>query len=268
MTLPIAIAGAAGRMGRALIRAAMQAGDFTITGGSERPDAPELGADLGALAGLEPIGAAAENDVRAAAASARVWIDFTAPAATLAALDALSGTSVKAAIIGTTGFTPPQENQLSAAAQKLALVRSGNFSLGVNLLAALAEQGAKRLGSGWDVEIHEAHHRHKRDAPSGTALMLGEAIAAGRNTTLDAVRLPPRDGDVGPRPPGGIGFAITRAGGIIGEHEASFSSEREVLRLSHQALDRAVFADGALAAARWAADKPPGLYSMRDVLGF
>jgi 4-hydroxy-tetrahydrodipicolinate reductase len=236
----------------------MQAGDFTITGGSERPDAPELGADLGALAGLEPIGAAAENDVRAAAASARVWIDFTAPAATLAALDALSGTSVKAAIIGTTGFIPPQENQLSAAAQKLALVRSGNFSLGVNLLAALAEQAAKRLGSGWDVEIHEAHHRHKRDAPSGTALMLGEAIAAGRNTTLDAVRLPPRDGDVGPRPPGGI----------IGEHEASFSSEREVLRLSHQALDRAVFADGALAAARWAADKPPGLYSMRDVLGF
>jgi 4-hydroxy-tetrahydrodipicolinate reductase len=148
------------------------------------------------------------------------------------------------------------------------VVRSGNFSLGVNLLAALAEQAAQRLGKDWDVEIVEAHHRRKVDAPSGTALLLGDAIAAGRNAKLADLRLAPRDGVTGPRPAGGVGFAVIRGGGIVGEHDVSFASEREVVTLSHQALDRAVFADGALAAARWAAHKPPGLYSMRDVLDF
>ncbi len=256
MNLSIAIAGCAGRMGRALIAAAKQAGDYTLTGGTER----ELGVDVD--------GVRVYADAKDAAAHAEVWIDFTAPAATLAALDALSSTSVRAAIIGTTGLSDDDEKKIAAHATRLAIVRSGNFSLGVNLLAALTEQAAERLGRDWDIEIVEAHHRRKVDAPSGTALLLGEAAARGRKVKLEDARLKPHDGVTGPRKEGGIGFAVVRGGGIIGEHDVVFASEREKVTLSHQAIDRAVFADGALAAARWAAGKPPGLYSMRDVLGF
>ena len=152
-------------------------------------------------------------------------------------------------------------------AKRIAIVRSGNFSLGVNVLAALVEQAAARLGAGWDIEITEAHHRRKIDAPSGTALLLGEAAAHGRNAPLSELRLKPYDGVTGERPEGRIGFSVIRGGGIVGEHDVRFVAEREALTLSHTAFDRAVFADGALAAAAWAADKPPGLYSMRDVLG-
>ena len=151
--------------------------------------------------------------------------------------------------------------------ERIAIVRSGNFSLGVNLLAALVEQAAQRLGPDWDIEITEAHHRRKADAPSGTALLLGDAAAHGRNVRLESARLKPHDGITGARKEGGIGFSAIRGGGIVGEHDVRFIAEREILTLSHTALDRAVFADGALAAALWVADKPPGLYSMRDVLG-
>lgn len=268
MTLPIAIAGAAGRMGRALVRAARDSNAFRIVGGTERPGGGALGVDIGVLAGGEPIGVAPQRDVSAAAASAAVWIDFTTPAATLAALDALKGSKLRAAIVGTTGFTPSQEAELASASAHFALVRSGNFSMGVHALAGLVRMAAQRLGAGWDIEIVETHHWRKRDAPSGTALLLGEAAAAGRGATLAAMRLPPRDGMGDERPEGGIGFASIRAGGVIGEHEVIFAAERELVTLSHQALDRAVFADGALAAAKWAAGKPPGLYAMKDVLGF
>jgi 4-hydroxy-tetrahydrodipicolinate reductase len=267
MSLSIAIAGAAGRMGRALVGAAAGNAKFRIVGGTERAGAAALGGDVGALAGFAPLGAALTADVRAASAAAEAWIDFTTPAATLAALDAL-GAEVRAAIIGTTGFDAAGEERIAAAAARLAIVRSGNFSLGVNLLAALTRQAAARLGADWDVEISETHHRRKVDAPSGTALMLGEAAAEGRGVSLRDVRLAPHDGLTGVRPEGGIGFAVQRAGGIVGEHDVLFASEREAVRLSHQAFDRAVFADGALAAALWAADKAPGLYSMQDVLGF
>jgi 4-hydroxy-tetrahydrodipicolinate reductase len=267
MSLSIAIAGAAGRMGRALTAAAAGNDAFRIVGGSERPGGA-LGQDLGALAGLlSPLGVSA-TDVVGAASRADVWIDFTAPSATLEALAALSGTPVRAAIIGTTGFKPEQDAIIADAAKRIAIVRSGNFSLGVNLLAALVEQAAAKLGPEWDIEIVEAHHRRKVDAPSGTALLLGNAAAKGRGQPLADVRLAPNDGIGAERKSGGIGFASVRGGGIVGEHEVMFAGEREVVRLSHQALDRAVFADGALAAALWAADKPPGLYSMRDVLGF
>jgi 4-hydroxy-tetrahydrodipicolinate reductase len=267
MSLSIAIAGAAGRMGRALIAAASGNDAFQIAGGSERPGAA-LGQDLGVLAGLpSPLGISA-TDSTSAAARANVWIDFTTPPATLEAVAALSGAPVRAAIIGTTGFSAEQDATIVEAAKRLAIVRSGNFSLGVNLLAALVEQAAAKLGPEWDIEIVEAHHRRKVDAPSGTALLLGNAAAKGRGNPLADVRLAPNDGIGAERKSGGIGFASVRGGGIIGEHEVMFASEREVVRLSHQALDRAVFADGALAAALWAADKPPGLYSMRDVLGF
>lgn len=260
MPLNIAIAGVAGRMGQALVRAASADAAFRLVGGTERSGSPALGTEVAP-------GARASEDVRTAAAAAQIWIDFTTPAATGAALDALAATPVKAAIVGTTGFSAEQEAAIAAAAKRIAIVRSGNFSLGVNLIAALAEQAARRLGPEWDVEIVEAHHRHKKDAPSGTALLLGEAVAAGRNVNLADARLAPRDGVTGERPEGGIGFAVVRAGGLVGEHEVIFAGAREVLRLQHQALDRAVFADGALAAAKWAADKPAGLYSMRDVLG-
>ncbi|MBL8543849.1 MAG: 4-hydroxy-tetrahydrodipicolinate reductase [Hyphomonadaceae bacterium] len=267
MTLSIAIAGAAGRMGRALIRAASADARFTVAGGSERRDSANLDADLGMLAGLPASGIVTHDSASAAASKADVWLDFTTPHATLAALESLTATQVRAAIVGTTGLNPEQEAAIAAHAKRIAIVRSGNFSLGVNLLAALVEQAASKLGPEWDIEIVEAHHRRKIDAPSGTALLLGEAAARGRAAKLEALRTPPRDGLTGPRDEGSIGFAVVRGGGIVGEHDVLFAAEREVLKLSHQALDRAVFADGALAAALWAANKPPGLYSMRDVLG-
>jgi 4-hydroxy-tetrahydrodipicolinate reductase len=267
MTLSIAIAGAGGRMGRALIAAAAADGRFTLAGGSERRESPALGADLGTLAGVAALGVMTTESASAAANKADVWIDFTTPDATLAALESLTATKARAAIIGTTGLTPAQDSAIAAHARRIAIVRSGNFSLGVTLLAALVEQAAQKLGPDWDIEITEAHHRRKVDAPSGTALLLGEAAAKGRGAALSDLRTAPYDGVTGPRSEGDIGFSVIRAGGIVGEHDVRFAAEREVLRLSHQALDRAVFADGALAAALWAADKPPGLYSMRDVLG-
>jgi 4-hydroxy-tetrahydrodipicolinate reductase len=232
-------------MGRALMNAAGGDPRFEIAGSTTRSNAA----------------------VAAAAANAAVWIDFTAPEASIAALDALAQTKVRAAIIGTTGLSAAQEARITEHARRIAIVRSGNFSLGVNVLAALVEEAASKLGAEWDIEIFEAHHRRKVDAPSGTALMLGEAAARGRGETLKELRLPPNAGVTAPRKGGGIGFASLRAGGIIGEHEVRFAAEREVLTLSHQALDRGLFADGALAAALWAADRPPGLYAMRDVLG-
>lgn len=268
MTVSIAIAGVAGRMGGALIRAANeQPGKLRIVGGTESAGATALGADLGAIAGGKTLGVVATTDARAAAANADVWIDFTAPEATLAALDALAGGKVRAAIIGTTGLTPAQEAKIADAAKRIAIVRSGNFSLGVTLLASLVREAAAKLGDSWDIEIVETHHHRKVDAPSGTALLLGEAAATGRGKSLADLRIAPRDGITGARTKGGIGITAVRTGGVIGEHDVSFGAEREVLTLSHKALDRAVFADGALAAAVWAANKPPGLYSMNDVLG-
>ncbi|MBC7770663.1 MAG: 4-hydroxy-tetrahydrodipicolinate reductase [Phycisphaerales bacterium] len=267
MTLSIAIAGAAGRMGRALIRAASADQRFSICGGTERRETQFLGADLGALAGLAPLFMTTSDAADHAADKADVWIDFTTPDATLAALEALKRTTARAAIVGTTGLSAEQEARIAEHAKHIAIVRSGNFSLGVTLLAAFVEQAAAKLGAGWDIEITEAHHRRKVDAPSGTALLLGDAAARGRGKPLQELRLDPYDGVTGERPEGGIGFSVIRGGGVVGEHDVRFAAEREIITLSHQALDRAVFADGALAAALWAAGKPPGLYSMRDVLG-
>jgi 4-hydroxy-tetrahydrodipicolinate reductase len=268
MTLSIAIAGVTGRMGGALIRAASEAKqEIRIVGGTARAGSVALGVDLGTIARERALGVTATDNVKQAAAGADVWVDFATPDATLAALDALAGAGLRAAVVGTTGLTTEQEARVADAAKRIAIVRSNNFSLGVNLLASLVEQAAAKLGEGWDIEIVETHHHRKIDAPSGTALLLGEAAAKGRGAALADVRLPPRDGVTGARPEGRIGFASIRAGGIIGEHDVVFAAEREVVRLSHQALDRAVFADGALAAATWVAGKPAGLYSMRDVLG-
>lgn len=267
MTTTIAIAGVAGRMGQALVTAAAQDSRIAITGASERPGAHAIGLTVGALAAGGPQTVRVADTVAAAAAGAAVWIDFTAPAASLAALAALPDCGVQAVVLGTTGFTAEEEAAINAAATRLTIVRSGNFSLGVNLLAGLVRQAARRLGPDWDIEILETHHRRKVDAPSGTALLLGEAAAQGRGVDLSDVRIDGRSGATGPRPDGAIGFAVLRGGGVVGDHTVQFLSELETLTLSHHARDRSIFAAGALEAAVWAAGKPPGLYGMADVLG-
>jgi 4-hydroxy-tetrahydrodipicolinate reductase len=256
MSIRIAIAGVAGRMGQALVKCA--GSQVTIVGATERAGSPALGAD--------PAGWTVADSASRAAQSADVWIDFTTPQASLEALEQLKLTKVRAAIVGTTGLSPQQEQQVAEHARRIAIVRDRNFSLGVNLLIGLVEQVAARLKDGWDVEISEGHHRRKVDAPSGTALMIGEAAARGRGARLTDLRIPPHDGQTGPRKEGSIGFSVIRGGGIIGDHDAAFISDEEILSINHRALDRAIFAKGALAAAAWAADKPPGLYAMRDVL--
>ncbi|MFZ0268997.1 4-hydroxy-tetrahydrodipicolinate reductase [Caulobacter sp.] len=257
-TVTIALAGALGRMGQALARTLDGRSDAVIVGRFDRPGA--VGDDLVA------------PDV--ALKAAEVVIDFTIPEASVALAEAaalLSGRdgSGPALVIGSTGFSDAQNARIAAAATKVAIVKSGNYSLGVNMLMGLVRQAAAALpAADWDVEVHEAHHRRKIDAPSGTALMLGQAAADGRGVGLDQVADRGRDGVTGPRREGAIGFSVVRGGGIIGEHSVIFAGEEEVLTLSHSATDRGLFARGAVAAALWVKGKPPGLYDMQDVLGF
>ena len=264
--LSIAVAGAAGRMGRQLIATSLTA-KHNITGGTEAAHSPHLSEDLGELAGAKAIGLKPVTDVVSAAATASVWIDFTVPAATLAALESLRHTGVHAVIIGTTGFSPDEEQAIAQAAEHFAIVKAGNFSLGVNLMTALTKIAASRLGPDWDIEILETHHRRKIDAPSGTALMLGQAAADGRGKSLSELQAAPYDGPSAKRERGTIGFAVRRMGDVIGQHEATFGSEKELLSIGHAALDRSVFAEGAMEAASWAMTASPGLYNMHDVLG-
>tara|TARA_Y100000052_G_scaffold22006_1_gene22450 strand:- start:48746 stop:49513 length:768 start_codon:yes stop_codon:yes gene_type:complete len=254
-------------MGQTLTKLALEDDALDVTGVTEAPAFHGLGADIGELTGLGKTGLQLTSDVVIAAEAADVYVDFTRPKATLAALDALADSDVKAIVIGTTGFAESELVALQAKAHRFALVYSGNYSLGVNMLSALVERAARSLGIDWDIEVLETHHRHKVDAPSGTALMLGDAAAKGRGKHLKDVRLPPYDGLSGERPAGQIGFSVRRSGGVIGEHEVSFGSEEEILTLSHSALNRNVFARGALSAAKWAANQPPGWYDMKDVLG-
>jgi 4-hydroxy-tetrahydrodipicolinate reductase len=267
MTIKLCIAGAAGRMGRALILAGLTDARFGVVGGTERAGSALIGTDLGLLDGKSAIGHLITDRVATACATGDVWVDFTSPGATIAALAALSATNVTAAIIGTTGFDDLQLAAIKAASAKLAIVQSGNFSLGVNLVAGLVRQAAARLGPDWDIEVIESHHRHKVDAPSGTALMLGRAAANGRGVAHDDVASFARHGQTGPRKAGDIGYAVVRAGGIIGEHEVLFAADDEIVSLTHKAGSRTIFAKGALAAAAWAVAQKPGLYSMDDVLG-
>ena len=198
-----------------------------------------------------------------------VIIDFSTPDASVALAQAAAARGAPALVIGSTGMTPEQEAEILKASETVAIVKSGNFSLGVNVLIGLVRQAAQRLDAQeWDIEITESHHRRKVDAPSGTALMLGEAAANGRGHDLEELKTAPYDGITGPREPGKIGFASLRAGGVIGEHTVLFGSEDELLTLSHSAIDRSLFAKGAVAAAAWVRNRRPGLYDMQDVLGF
>ncbi len=261
----IAVAGSSGRMGRALIEAIGQSPDFHLKAALEMPDSPYLGRDAGELLGA-PCGVRISADLEGALAGCDVLVDFTRPEGTLAHLTLCSVHGIRM-VIGTTGFQPPQKALIADAAKKISIVMAPNMSVGVNLTFKLAEIAAKVLNEGYDVEIIEAHHRHKVDAPSGTALRMGEVIAAalGRDLAKDAVY--GREGVTGERKPSTIGFATVRGGDIVGDHTALFAGTGERVEITHKAASRATFALGALRAARYLADKKSGLYDMQDVLG-
>lgn len=260
------IAGPGGRMGRELVRAIQETPGCGICGGVEPAGSPHIGADMGALAGIGPIGIAVTDDPLPLFTKAHGVIDFTAPEATVA-FAALAAQARIPHIIGTTGLSQEDGEKLAASARHAPIVRSGNMSLGVNLLAALVARVGAALDEDFDIEIVEMHHRHKVDAPSGTALMLGQAAAQGRGVTLDERGVFTRHGHTGARKPGDIGFATMRGGSVVGEHSVVFAGHGERLVLQHLANDRSIFARGALKAALWARDQEPGIYSMTDVLG-
>jgi 4-hydroxy-tetrahydrodipicolinate reductase len=259
------VAGAGGRMGRTLIKAIAETDGVTLVGALEGSRSPFIGKDSGALAGVGENGIVIAADVRIRASKAEAVIDFTTPQATmvLAVLCAQAGIIH---IIGTTGLDPADEGKLQEAANSAVIVKSGNMSLGVNLLAALAKRAAKTLGEDFDIEILEMHHNRKLDAPSGTALLLGRALAEGRGIALAERSVRARDGEVGARRAGDIGFATLRGGTVVGDHSVIFAGPGERLELSHKAEDRMIFARGALRAALWARGRKPGIYSMTDVL--
>jgi 4-hydroxy-tetrahydrodipicolinate reductase len=266
MTSPkILVAGVGGRMGRAVVCEIAAAPSAALAGGFERADSDQIGDDIGILAGLGALGLKVESSAAAGLPRANVMVDFTTAAASLENAGAAAAAGV-ACVIGATGFSDREDQAITGLSKKIAILKSGNMSLGVNLLAALIEQAARRLPDDYDIEIIEKHHRLKVDAPSGAALMLGQAAADGRGIDLGGRSVRVRDGMVGERRAGDIGFAVVRGGGIIGEHQVLFAGSQEVLTFSHAAIDRGLFARGAVAAAIWVADKPPGLYSMRDVL--
>lgn len=265
--LRIAVTGAAGRMGRMLVRAIVEAEGCVLAGAAEQPGSPTLGEDAGVIAGLPgPLGISIVQDPLRALADAQAVIDFTAPAATTA-LARLCAERGIAHIVGTTGLSADDLAALRRAAQDTVVVQSGNMSLGVNLLAGLVRQVARTLGSEFDVEILEMHHRHKVDAPSGTALLLGEAAAQGRDVSLADKAVRARDGHTGPRRSGDIGFATLRGGSVVGDHAVIFAGAGERIELRHVAEDRALFATGAVKAALWTRGRAPGFYTMADVLG-
>ncbi|HBM88632.1 MAG: 4-hydroxy-tetrahydrodipicolinate reductase [Parvibaculaceae bacterium] len=265
--IKIVLPGAAGRMGRTLIAEIAQKPDLRLIGATEPAGSSLVGTDAGTLAGLpEPLGVAITDDPLPLVAEADAIIDFTVPAAT-AEYAALAAQARIVHVIATTGFDAGQEAQIEAAARHATIIKAGNMSLGVNLLTALTRKVAQTLDADWDIEILEMHHRHKVDAPSGTALMLGKAAAEGRGINHDRFADRGRDGITGERTPGDIGYAVLRGGSVVGEHSAIFAAENERIVLSHIAEDRGLFARGALAAARWGQGKGPGLFSMLDVLG-
>jgi len=253
-------------MGRMLVEAVLDGEGSTLAGGSERPDSPALGQDLGSLVGRAPLGQFITGSVAGLFDVADAVIDFTTPAATVAHA-ALAAEHGKILVVGTTGLSADDEAALAAAARRTVIVHAPNFSVGVTLLTALTERAAAILGPDYDIEIVEMHHRHKVDAPSGTALGLGRAAAAGRRVALDQVWCKSRDGHTGARPAGEIGFATLRGGDVVGDHSVIFAAEGERVELTHKASSRAVFARGAVRAALWAEGRAPGIYSMRDVLG-
>ena len=264
--IKIGIVGCAGRMGQTLARLAHESEGFALAGGSEAAGHAAVGRDLGEVAGLGPLGLAVGGDPAALFQNAEAVLDFTAPEASVAHAEVAAETGT-ALIIGTTGLDSGHDKRVAEAAKRAAIVRAPNMSLCVTLMIALAQQVAASLDEDYDIEVVEMHHRGKVDAPSGTALALGRAAAAGRGIDLEAHSARARDGVTGPRPRGDIGFAVLRGGDVVGEHSVIFAADGERLELTHRATSRVTFARGALRAAAWARGKPPGVYGMADVLG-
>jgi 4-hydroxy-tetrahydrodipicolinate reductase len=264
--MKIAVLGAAGRMGQALTRTVAATPGCVVAGGIEAKGSPAVGRDLGEMAGLEPLGIAITDDPLPVFAAVDGVLDFTTPASTTA-FAALSAQARIVHVIGTTGLSEADEAKIEAAARHATIVKAGNMSQGVNLLAVLTARIAEALGPEFDIEILEMHHRHKVDAPSGTALALGRAAARGRSVALEDAAVRVRDGITGPRQAGSIGFATLRGGDVVGEHRVIFAGAGERLELTHVATDRRIYARGAVRAALWTAGRQPGLYGMDDVLG-
>jgi 4-hydroxy-tetrahydrodipicolinate reductase len=260
------VAGAGGRMGRTLIHAIAATDGAVLAGAVEAEGSAVIGRDAGELAGLGRNGIVVTTDVQGLLEHADGLIDFTVPAATVAFAE-LAARRGCVHIIGTTGLTGENEKLVAEAAKRAVIVKSGNMSLGVNLLAALVKRVARTLDEDFDIEILEMHHNRKVDAPSGTALMLGRAAAEGRGIDLEQHAVRVRDGHTGARCPGDIGFAALRGGSVVGEHTVIFAGPSERVELVHRAEDRMIFARGAMRAALWARGRPAGLYSMADVLG-
>jgi 4-hydroxy-tetrahydrodipicolinate reductase len=262
----VGVIGCGGRMGRMLITEIAGAEGCDLAGGTAKPGSAHVGADLGELAGIGRLGMAAGTAPGELIRGSDVVIEFSVAAATAAhaTLAAELGTPL---VIGTTALSAAETAAVREAAKRIPIVWAANTSLGINLLLGLVEQAAARLGPDWDIEIMEMHHSGKADAPSGTALALGRAAAAGRGVLLDAVAQRGRDGITGPRRSGNIGFAALRGGDAVGDHHVIFAGAGERLELSHRATNRAIYAKGAVRAARWVVGKPPGLYGMKEVLG-
>ena len=265
--MKLVVVGAAGRMGQSLIRAISEVPGAALSGAVERQGSEHLGRDSGEIAGLVANGISITDDPLPAFAKADGVLDFTAPAASVE-FAALAAQARIVHVIGTTGCTADDESKFDAAARHARIIKSGNYSLGVNLLAVLVQQAAKALASSdYDIEVLEMHHKHKVDAPSGTALLLGEAAARGRDIAHDENAVRVRDGITGARDEGTIGYATLRGGSVVGEHSVLLAGEGETIELTHRALDRQVFSRGAVKAALWGRDQKPGRYDMLDVLG-
>ncbi len=262
----IVITGASGRMGQMLVKTVLASGKARLVGCVERAGNPWVGQDVGQAMGGAPLGVTVTDDPLEAFARAQAVIDFTAPAAT-AEFAALAAQARAVHVIGTTGLEADHHARIDAAARHAVVVQAGNMGLGINLLVGLTRKVAQALDADWDVEVIEAHHRMKVDAPSGTALMLGQAAAEGRGVSLEAARVSGRDGITGARERGTIGFSAIRGGDIVGEHDVLFAGEGERIILRHIATDRGIFARGALRAALWGQGQKPGRYDMMDVLG-
>lgn len=263
----LVVTGAAGRMGQSLIRAIHEVDGVVLSGAIERSGSEYLGRDATECAGLAPSGVTITDDPLPVFADAQGVLDFTAPAASVE-FAALAAQTRIVHVIGTTGCTDDDEQKFDAASRHARIIKSGNYSFGVNLIAVLVEQAARALDAGdFDIDVLEMHHKHKVDAPSGTALLLGEAAARGRGISLSANAVRSRDGITGPRAEGSIGFATLRGGSVVGEHSVILAGEGETIEIAHRALDRQVFARGAVKAAIWGQDQKPGRYDMLDILG-
>src|SRR6266581_2728927 len=262
----LVVLGAGGRMGRTLVKTIADTAGVVVVGAVEQAGSPLIGQDAGGLAGLPANGVKLTPDLKPLIAGADGILDFTVPAASVATA-ALAAEAGVAHVIGTTGLSADDEGKVKAAAQRTAIMKCGNMSLGVNLLAAVVKRVARSLDEDFDIEIVEMHHNRKVDAPSGTALLLGEAAAQGRGIDLTERRIAARDGHTGARRTGDIGFASLRGGSVVGDHSVIFAAAGERIELVHRAEDRGIYARSAVKAALWARGKPPGLYSMADVLG-